>query len=85
MKPAGFEGAGKAALWGLKTDLPKPRNSLQEVIFRGSLIDFDGAIDLSNEPVTGEKANGTREEEHENCHNYRVTKVQNGRCRTLEG
>ena len=49
------------------------------------LVDFDGAIDLSNEPVTGEEANGTREEEHENCHNYRVTKVQNGRCRTLEG
>ena len=49
------------------------------------LVDFDGAIDLSNEPVTGEEANGTREEEHENCHDYRVTKVENRRRRTLQG
>lgn len=39
------------------------------------LVNFHRPIDLSDEPVTGEEANGTGEEENEYGHNYCITKV----------
>jgi len=54
-----------------------------DYFLRSGLINFDSAVDLSNEPVASEETDCSREEEDCQTHNWSVAEVDNKRSSSV--